>query len=254
MLTSSIRGVQIYLIIATVASVGYLVFGRSTDLLFWVIVLLGYFVYGCLGVVVMLHRKLTHQSYQTNIWIERLFSLFGALAGTGSPLAWVVIHLNHHKYSDKPGDPHSPKIDGLKIFALNYKIDDNMKWRVRELLTDRYQQFLHRYYFGVLIVWGVLLYSIGGMYLLIAGHILPATITAAMSNVVNTVGHKRNWIGAFRRYNLNDDSVNNWIFAIPSWGESWHNNHHRYPKRYRLGERWWEIDISGMIIKMIKMR
>jgi stearoyl-CoA desaturase (delta-9 desaturase) len=87
---------------------------------------------------------------------------------------------------------------------------------------------------------------------MIFAHWIPAAITGLMSNVVNYVGHKPNWIGGFRTYKLNDQSTNNWLWAIPSWGESWHNNHHRHPKNFSLGEKWWEIDISGLIIRLIR--
>jgi fatty-acid desaturase len=45
------------------------------------------------------------------------------LAGTGSALAWVAIHINHHLKSDKPGDPHSPLYKGFRIFSLDYETD-----------------------------------------------------------------------------------------------------------------------------------
>ena len=98
----------------------------------------------------------------------------------------------------------------------------------------------------------MLLFGIGGAELMIFLHWIPALLTIVMSNVVNYVGHRPQGLGAYRRYNLSDQSTNNWLWAVPSWGESWHNTHHRFPKKYNLSERWWEIDISGLIIKLIK--
>jgi sn-1 stearoyl-lipid 9-desaturase len=123
---------------------------------------------------------------------------------------------------------------------------------MRSLVTDRFQQFLHRYYFAINFAYSVILYAIGGFYLMIFFHWAPAFITAIMSNVVNYIGHKPKWLGGYRTYNLNDQSSNNWLWAIPSWGESWHNNHHRFPKDYTFKKQWWEFDISGLIIKLIK--
>jgi fatty-acid desaturase len=218
------------------------------------LIVLGYFMYGCLGIVITYHRCLTHKSYQTYPFLTKLFSVLGCLGGTGSPLAWVAIHLNHHLKSDKPNDPHSPYYKGLKIFTLQYEqeVDSGTKWRMRDLIVDPFQQFLHRYYFLIIAAWSVILYLIGGLYLAIFLHWAPAAVTAIMSNVVNYIGHKPNWIGSYRTYNLNDHSANNWLFAIPSWGETWHNNHHRHPKNYSCGQRWWELDISALIIKLIK--
>jgi stearoyl-CoA desaturase (delta-9 desaturase) len=102
-------------------------------------------------------------------------------------------------------------------------------------------------------MYSLVLFLIGGFWLMIFFHWAPAAITALMSNVVNYVGHKPSWLGGYRTYNLNDQSTNNWLWAIPSWGEAWHNNHHRYPKRFSFGDKWWEIDISALIIKLIRI-
>lgn len=254
MLESSTRGVQILGLIFLLGSIFGLASYDLTSLNVGLI-FAGYFLYGCLGIVVTFHRYLTHRSYSTYNIIPKIFSVLGCLGGTGSPLAWVAIHVNHHLKSDKAGDPHSPAHQGLKIFLLNYEqqIDSSTKWRIRSLVTDKYQQFLHRYYFLLLISWSGVLFLIGGLELMLFLHWIPAAITIVMSNAVNYVGHKPSWWGGFRRYNLNDQSANNWIWAIPSWGESWHNNHHRHPKNYRLGEKWWELDISGLVIKLIKL-
>jgi len=253
LLSSSTRGAQAFIFLSLLISIaGVVHYGLGLQEL--AIVFLGYFVYGCLGIVVTFHRLHTHNSYQARPWLSKIFSVFGCLAGTGSPMAWVAIHINHHLKSDKPGDPHSPLHKGIKIFTLAYEgeIDDMTKWRMRKLITDRFQQFLHRYYFAIMLAWDIVLYIIGGFYLVVFLHLLPAAITALMSNVVNYVGHMPSWWGAYRLFNLKDQSVNNWLWSIPSWGESWHNNHHRFPKNSSYTQRWWELDISGGIIKLIR--
>ena len=251
---SSTLGCQIFLLLSLIATIsGILYYGIGIKELS--LILLGYFLYGCLGIVVTFHRYLTHRSYKTHPFIVKIFSLLGCFSGTGSPLAWVAIHINHHLKSDKPGDPHSPYYKGYKIFTLSYEqeVDSNTKWKMRNIVTDRYQQFLHRFYFLLIIGYDILLFLAGGIYLVIFFHLAPAMITAIMSNVVNYVGHKPNWLGGFRTYNLNDKSSNNWLWAIPSWGESWHNNHHRHPRNFSLGEKWWQIDISALVIRLVKI-
>jgi fatty-acid desaturase len=253
-LSSSTRGAQILLTSSLIASiVGAFYFSwRFTEFL---LILFGYFIYGCLGIVVGFHRGLTHSSYKTYRLVTKLLSLLGCFAGTGSPLAWVAIHINHHLKSDKPGDPHSPIYQGLKIFALDYteNVAAITKWKMRDLVTDRYQQFLHRYYFGIVITWTVLLIAIGGIHFALFFHVIPMAITGLMSNIVNYVGHMPSWLGGYRRYNLNDQSANNWLWAIPSWGESWHNNHHRFPRNSSFSQTWYEFDIAGLVIKFIKI-
>lgn len=252
-LASSTRGAQIFQVIALMGTIAaFAMYGFSSQAM-WLI-LLGYFMYGCLGVVITFHRKYTHNSYNTYGWLNKLFALFGCFAGTGSPLAWVAIHINHHLKSDKPDDPHSPIHKGIKIFTLDYvnEVSADTKWRMRDMVTDKFQQFLHRYYFLVLAIYSTVLFAIGGFWLMVFMHWAPALVTGVMSNVVNYAGHMPHWFGNFRTYNLNDHSANSWLWAIPSWGEAWHNNHHRWPRRAYFGEKWWQVDISGLIIKAIK--
>lgn len=254
-LTSSTKGAQFFLVISLIGTLfGFYKFGIDASIIG--LILLGYFLYGCLGVVITFHRYLTHKSYKAHPFLVKIFSILGCLGGTGSPLAWVAIHINHHLKSDKPSDPHSPLYKGLKIFALDYahEVDKDTKWRMRDLVTDKFQQFLHRYYFVINIFYSFVLFLIGGFYLVIFFHLTPVAITAIMSNIVNYVGHKPQWVGSYRSHKLFDQSSNNWLWAIPSWGESWHNNHHRFPRRSYFGDQWYEIDISGLIIKLISKK
>jgi len=253
-LASSTRGAQAFMIMSLIGTIiATIVYGVSSNAI--LLILLGYFLYGCLGIVVTYHRQLTHDSYKTNPLLTKIFSVLGCFAGTGSPLAWVAIHINHHLKSDKPDDPHSPLYKGIKIFSLDYvnEVNNDTKWRMRKLVTDTFQQFLHRYYFAIIALYSTVLFIIGGFWLMVFFHWTPALITGLMSNVVNYVGHKPNWLGGYRSHNLNDQSTNNWLWSVPSWGESWHNNHHRFPKNAYFGNKWWEIDISGLIIKLIKI-
>lgn len=247
---SSIIKAQIFFAVALMLSV-YAVSTYGFDTRALVLTVLGYFLYGCLGIVVAFHRYWTHQSYQTNPTLIKVFSLLGCFGGTGSPLAWANIHVNHHLYSDKEGDPHSPAISGLRIFTLNYEIKNKTEY-LRHILKDPFQKVLHRYYLLFLIVYGILLTYIGGLYLTCFFFLLPAVVTTLMSNIVNYVGHKPTYLGGYRTFNLRDQSSNNWLWAIPSWGESWHNNHHRFPKNSTFKHKWWEFDIAGQVIEAIK--
>ena len=141
-LASSTRGAQLFLLLNIVGtSLAITYYGSSLNSL--LLVLLGYFLYGCLGIVVTFHRNLTHKSYSTYPFLTKLFSILGCFSGTGSPLAWVAIHINHHLKSDKPNDPHSPLYKGFKIFGLDYahEVDADTKWRMRHLVLDKFQQF-----------------------------------------------------------------------------------------------------------------
>jgi fatty-acid desaturase len=255
MFASSTSKVQLFFIISLILSaLGIYLYGFNFET--FLLVLAGYFLYGCLGITVTFHRLLAHRSYKTYPIIEKIMSVLGTLGGTGSALSWVSVHVNHHLKSDKEGDPHSPIHKGIKIFKLDYEqgVDPDTKWRIRDLISNKFQQFLHKYYSLIFVSWSLVCYAIGGLYLMIFLHLMPVVITVVISNISNYVGHMPNLFGSSRRYNTPDHSTNNWILAIPTWGEAWHNNHHRYPKRSSFGEKWWEFDLSAIIINLIKIK
>jgi len=250
-LASNVRGLQVLAVATATMSVLTLIYGSYSAQMFW-LVLLGYFVYGCMGITVTIHRGLTHKSYKTFPWLQKLLSFFGAMGGTGSPIAWVATHINHHKYSDQEQDPHSPSQQGLKMFLLDYDKQDDVKWKMRRLITDSFHINLHRYYFAVVLLWALLLWVIGGWAFMIFAWAMPAFVTIIMSNVTNWIGHMQSFPGNYRTYNLKDKSVNNWLASIPTWGESWHNNHHRFPGNSSFGLKWWEFDITALMIELIR--
>ena len=243
---------QLILLVSLIGTVwGYYNFGVTAGTV--LLPILGYFMYVGLGISVTFHRQLCHSTYKTHPWIIKLGTLLGTFSNTGSSIVWVAIHMNHHRFSDTENDPHSPRHAGVKTFALEYDLDTSkVKWKMKHLIGDSFHMFLHKYYFAVIAAWSLFLYLVGGAYLMIFLHWFPMIISGIMSNVVNYVGHKKEWPGGYRRYDIRDDSVNNLIMAIPSWGEALHNNHHKRPYSYTHSERWWEIDIGGYIVKLIR--
>ena len=252
-LTSNTLVAQIYLLISLIGGIwAYYTYGLTLDTV--LLPIFGYFLYVGLGISVTFHRRLTHAAYKTHPWITKIGTLLGTFSNTGSSIVWVAIHMNHHRYSDTKDDPHSPRHQGLKTFLLEYDLNINkVKWKMKHIIGDPFHMFLHRYYFAVLASWSLILFVIGGAYLMIFLHWIPMIISGLMSNIVNYIGHKPSWWGGYRRYNTNDDSVNNWLWAIPSWGETLHNNHHKRPYSWSHGERWYEIDIGAWIVKLIKV-
>lgn len=221
---------------------------QSYSVRWWLLGLVMYFVYGCLGVVITHHRYLSHHSFKLSKPKEYFLSLLAALGGTGSGIGWVSLHMAHHRYSDTPLDPHSPENGTWNMLMLRYRIAGLRIRTVRKLLHDPVHRFIHVYYNAILATWAVLLYVLGGLPLVLFMFIVPVTLTAMMSNLTNYGGHK--W--GYRNFNTHDTSMNNpWVAAL-AFGEGWHNNHHRYPGRSSYTHHWWEFDLSGWIINRIK--
>lgn len=228
-------------------------FGIASAFLFWdagagwwIAAGVMYFVFGCLGVTVTFHRYLSHSSFKFRWeWTERLFILFGTLAGTGSPIGWVAVHKSHHAHSDAEGDPHGPHL-GWRHFIPDY--DNHVNYRtVRHLLQDKYIRFLHAHSLHVLIAYYLVLFVLGGGQAVVFLGLIPQALTSIFSVLCNFFPH----FTGYRNYDTTDESHNTWWLAIPTWGDAWHNNHHAKPGQASFQHKWWEFDISGVVISLI---
>jgi stearoyl-CoA desaturase (delta-9 desaturase) len=207
-----------------------------------------YFVTGCLGITVTFHRFLSHKSFKTHPVFVKLGTLFGTLGGVGSTIGWVSVHRQHHRFSDKYDDPHSPKFGFLRSFYGSVLAEVKVRY-VADLLRDPFQVNVHKYYWTINFTWAVLLLLIGGFELWMTLHVFPSFILWTTMGAVNTLGHM--W--GYKNYeNLRDDSRNNWLAAAIAWGEGWHNNHHGAPADWSFQRKWWEFDVSKQVIKLIK--
>lgn len=209
---------------------------------------ISYVCFVCLGNITMFHKYLAHASYKTYKWVEYLFTIFGTLGGVGSSLTWVTAHYQHHKYSDTEKDPHSPHngIDKLLRFQFS-KVDPNIS--AKRLMRSKFHMFLDKYYYGIHMAIALVLFLLGGPTLVVCAYVIPALITIVGSIwFVNILSHTL----GYRNYNTKDRSTNNIFAAIIGFGEGWHNNHHHNPSNPNFGVRWWEIDMSYYIIKLIR--
>lgn len=244
-LISNTRALPYVQIILTLAIIAY-AFIMPQSSVMWAISVLMYAFIGCFGISIGYHRLLTHKSFKTSKFWERLCTVFGALAFTGSSIGWVGVHRQHHRHSDKLGDPHSPTVDGAKMLLASYEFDAS-KWSVRYLITDKFHLFIHKYYFGLLGLWFLFWLAFGFS---IAMHVV--IIPAAISIWISTTSNYMNHTWGYRNFKTSDDSKNLWINAIFTFGEGWHNNHHARPGEYNFGVKWWEFDPAAQIIKLIK--
>lgn len=212
----------------------------------WCLSVLMYVIIGAFGISVGYHRLLTHKSFKTNKFWEYWCTLWGCLALTGSSIGWVGVHRDHHAYSDKPGDPHSPANVGLRMLVAAYDFEPK-KWTVRRLITDKFHLFVHKYYFGLIGAWSIMWLCINPT-LLMHVVLIPGCISIWVSTISNYMNHKWGYV----TYPARDNSRNNWLNALFTFGEGWHNNHHARPGEWNFGHRWWELDPGSWIIRLIK--
>jgi fatty-acid desaturase len=216
-----------------------------------------------LGVTVGYHRLLTHASFQTYQWVRWTLAIMGVLSGEGSPLFWVAFHRRHHDFADKPGDPHSPTLDGFWFAHMGWlwsynvrKFPEFFTAYVPKLQREAFMRFLSSSYLGwhaaLVVLLGSIGYLWGGWYgvlsLIVWGVLLRLVFVLNITWAVNSFSHR---FGR-RHYETPDDSRNNWVVALLSFGEGWHNNHHSSPTLAQHGHRWWEIDVSYRFIWLLE--
>ena len=207
------------------------------------------------GIGMGYHRLLTHRSYKVPKWIEYFLAVCGSLALEGGPMFWVATHRIHHQFSDKDGDPHTPR-DGKwwahilwMLFGELTHCDPAMAAKYApDLARDRFHVWLSKYHYVPLVIVGGLLWAIGGLPCLLWGVFLRVTIGLHATWMVNSLTH----LWGSRRFATRDDSRNNWFVAAMSFGEGWHNNHHAHPTSARHGLAWYEIDITWMTIRLLE--
>lgn len=213
-------------------------------------VFLVYFFTGCIGMSVTYHRLLTHRSFKTSKLIEYFGTFCATIGLTGSSITWTAAHRQHHATADKPNDPHSPVVLGY-FRAQWLSMFSPINVYRSPVIRDAGHQLFHKYYFHINIAYAVLVTLLFGTWGLLNLYLVPAAVLWNAGSLINTVCHTR-WLG-YRRYSVPDQSVNNPVLGLFMWGEGWHNNHHRFQNKPRIGQKWYEIDIGYYIIKLISI-
>jgi stearoyl-CoA desaturase (delta-9 desaturase) len=215
------------------------------------------------SVTVGFHRLLTHRSFATHRWVEYAFAVLGSMAVQGPVISWVSDHRKHHAHTDREGDPHSPHLhDGRRLGGLWHAHvgwifhHDSAAEAARyapELVEDATMRAINRC-FAPLTAASLML-PFGAGWVLGGGFeaALTAFFWGGLVRVffVHHVTWSTNSICHFfgsRRFLVEDRSTNVFWLALPSLGESWHHNHHAFPRSARHGLRWYELDPSGWII------
>lgn len=215
---------------------------------YWVLSLLGYFLITCLGITVTFHRLLTHKSYFLYKPLEYLFSYLGNLGCTGSSVGWVFVHREHHKNADRPGDPHSPVVLGpLGAFIGDYSGKFN-KWAVKDIINDPVHRFMHEHYMLMVLLTAIALYLLDPLVMIYI-FFIPIYFNTLASRLSNWIDHDPRF--GTQVQGTKDQSHNVWWWALLTFGEGWHNNHHRHPRDWRIGKTWWQFDIGKNVIQVL---
>ncbi len=213
----------------------------------------------CLGLYVLrmwsltagAHRYFSHRTYKTSRVFQFLLALLFSTCAQQGILWWAAKHREHHRYSDTPLDVHSPVQHGFWFSHLGWIFMRRRGKADYSLVQDlaRYPELVwldrQRYVLAFLLGLGIWL-ALGWEGLMV-GFVLSTVIlyhgTFAINSLAHCVGRKR--------YITGDDSRNNWWLAIIALGEGWHNNHHWFQTSTRQGFRWWEVDLTYYVLRVL---
>jgi stearoyl-CoA desaturase (Delta-9 desaturase) len=234
-------------------------------------VLLGVYLATALGITVGYHRLLTHRSFETYQPVKYAFAVLGSMAVQGPVIGWVADHRKHHAHTDVEGDPHSPHVDhggglrgtlrGLYHAHMGWLFEEHgtaaARRYARDLVEDRGMRLINRWFVGLVVLGLVIPFLLGlaltgelagGLTALLWGGLVRIFLVHHVTWSINSVCH---FFGR-RRFETDDQSTNVLWLALPSLGESWHHNHHAFPRSAMHGMRWWEVDVSGWLIRALR--
>jgi len=207
-------------------------------------------------VTLYLHRSQAHRSVTFHPAIAHFMRAWLWLTTGMVTKQWVAIHRKHHRFSDEPGDPHTPHVYGIGqvLFKGAFLYHDASKdkamvdaygagtpddWIERNLYSSH-----SRLGIGILLVFNLMVFGWMGA---IVWAIQMIWIPFWAAGVINGVAH---WWG-YRNGETRDQSRNISPWGVVVGGEELHNNHHLDPASPRLSRRWFEFDIGWMYIQIL---
>lgn len=230
--------------------------------------LLGMYLATAIGITVGYHRLFTHRSFETNRVVKFILGVLGSMAVQGPLLKWVADHRKHHQHSDHDEDPHSPHLHGKGFWGLICGFwHAHMGWflasetgTLARYVKDLKQSRLLRMVSALFPVWvlcGLLIPTALGFFFLggwkgallglIWGGLVRIFFVHHVTWSVNSICH----LWGQQPYRTGDESKNNVVFGVLALGEGWHNNHHAFPTAASHGFRWWQIDVSYWVIRVL---
>lgn len=199
------------------------------------------------------HRYFSHRAFKTSRAFQFVLALGAQTAAQKGVLWWAGHHRWHHKHSDTQQDVHSAKLRGFWYSHLGWILrpdwSDTDKGLVADLARYPELRFLNHTAVQMLptVALAVAFLAIGGLPGLIWGYFVSTVLLWHGSFSINSLAH----VFGRRRYATGDESRNNWWLALLTTGEGWHNNHHRYQSSANQGFRWWEIDVTYYLLRLM---
>jgi stearoyl-CoA desaturase (delta-9 desaturase) len=197
------------------------------------------------------HRYFAHRAYSTSRAFQFVLAFLSQSTAQKSALWWAAKHRHHHLHSDTELDVHSPRHRGFAyahlgwIFSTRHRTTDLGK--IADFARFPELMLLHRWELTPAVILAAITFLIGGWSGLVVGFVWSTVLVYHGTFCINSLAH----VHGRKRYVTGDDSRNNWLLALMTMGEGWHNNHHAFQSSVRQGFRWWEFDPTFYILKAL---
>jgi len=206
------------------------------------------FVVRMFGVTAGYHRYFSHRSYKTSRAMQFVLAVLAQSSSQRGALWWAAHHRDHHKHSDDERDLHSPVRFGFWHAHIGWLHDQNSGTnyrRVKDLARFPELVVLNKLWWLPPVALALVVTAIWGLPGLVIGFALSTVALWHTTFFINSLAH----VWGSRRYQTTDTSRNNWLLALLTLGEGWHNNHHHFMGSVRQGFYWWEIDVTYYVLK-----
>jgi stearoyl-CoA desaturase (delta-9 desaturase) len=197
------------------------------------------------------HRYFAHRAYKAWRPVQFALAWLGCAAMQKGPLWWASHHREHHRHSDTPDDPHSPHATSFWWSHVGWILSEEHQIAPMDSIRDWSQfpelRWLDRNHWLPGLSLAVFCWLIGSWPGLVWGFFISTVLVYHATFSINSLSH----LFGTRRYATDDDSRNNFLLALITLGEGWHNNHHHYQSSANQGFFWWEVDISYCVIRLL---
>jgi stearoyl-CoA desaturase (delta-9 desaturase) len=210
--------------------------------------LVGSYYLRMFGVTAGYHRYFSHRSFKLNRFWQFCLAFLAQTSGQKGALWWAAHHRDHHLYSDRKEDLHSPVHEGFWWSHLGWILSDEYDQYDPKRIADlrRYPELrlLDRFHLLPPVIYGTAIWLVGGYDAFVWGFLVATVVLYHGTFLINSLAH----IWGSRRFATPDESRNNFWLALVTMGEGWHNNHHHFMSSVRQGVRWWEIDLTYYLL------
>jgi stearoyl-CoA desaturase (Delta-9 desaturase) len=219
----------------------------------WLALALGLYVIRMFGVTAGYHRYFSHRTYKTGRGFQAFLAILAQSSMQKGAIWWASHHRHHHQHSDTEKDVHSVRQSGFFWSHVGWIISEDYdhtdEKRVADLTKFPELVWLNRYHLVPALGLAVIVTATFGLPGFVWGFLVSTVLLWHGTFTINSLSH----VFGSRRFQTTDDSRNNWLLALITLGEGWHNNHHHYQASVRQGFRWWEVDMTYYALRGLEM-